>query len=433
MAKIIIFTYDVQIDRRELLQCKTLLAHGHEITLYAAPSANDSADPAYVKRLDKLAPSKAPVDAVLSAALKSPKTLYQRALDVKRWLSARYPETLQWFLPVARTIFWRGYVMLQNKQENAFLGMFRDVLAMDLKADLFIAHDLPMLPVAVEAKRRYGGRILYDSHELFAGQDLTIQESRIWRNLEQRYIGTADAVVTVNPSIARELEKRYGLGQVEVIHNAEWVSEGDPVRGRRFHTLLFLSPAARVVLYQGRLSFGRNLETLVRAMVHVADPSIHLVFLGDGPVRDRLLGEISRLGLESRVHVLKAVPQEVLLEYTASADLGVIPYQNTCLNHYYCTPNKLFEFIAAGLPIIATDLPEIARFIGDHQIGLVGDTGNPESLAGMITKAMTPELLAQFRAQQLVARTIINWQQEGERFAAIVARVLASDEKKIAA
>ncbi len=433
MAKIVIFTHDMQIDRRGLLQSKTLLAHGHEVTLYAAPYADESADPAYVKRLDKLAPPKAHADAALSPARKSPKAIYQSALDVKRWLSAHYPTILQWFLPIARAVFWYVYLMFQNKQENAFLGMFRDVLAMDHKTDLFIAHDLPMLPVAVEAKRRYGGKVLYDSHELFPDQLWTVKESRMWRNLEQRYIGTVDAVVTINPSIARDMEKRYGLGQVEVIHNAEWVSDGDPVRGQCFHKILSLSPEVRVVLYQGRLSFGRNLQTLVQAMVHVADPTIHLVFLGDGPVRDRLLGEISRLGLESRVHMLKAVPQEVLLEYTASADLGVIPYQNTCLNHYYCTPNKLFEFIAAGLPIIATDLPEIARIIGDHQIGLVGDTGNPESLAGMITKAMAPEPLAQFRAQLLIARKIINWQQEGERFAAIVARVLASDEKKIAA
>ncbi len=401
MAKIIIFTYDTQIDRRALLQCKTLLAHGHEVTLYAMPLEDPPVrDPVFVRRVEV------------------PDMPF--VLLVRKWLEKHCGLLFGYLLAPLRYMYW----MLRRDPSRLYRGLYRRALQELRPADLFIAHDLPMLPVAVEAKRRYGGKILYDSHELFPDQEWTAQESRMWHKLEKTYIGKADAVVTINPSIAREMEGRYGLKRVEVIYNAEWVSDEAPERGRRFHDILSLPPEARVVLYQGGLSFQRNLKGLVQAMVHVADPAIHLVFLGDGPARGGLRNEISRLGLQSRVHMLDAVPQEELLAYTASADLGVIPYQNTCLNNYYCTPNKLFEFIAAGLPIIATDLPEIARIIGEHQIGMVGDTGSPESIAQMVVNAMAPETLAQFRTHLLAARKIINWQNEGERFAAIVAATL---------
>lgn len=422
MARIALFTYVTRIDRRALLQCKTLIEHGHDVTLYASPFVDEIPDPYFVKRLDKLENPDGS-----SAPKKPPKTSYQLALDTKRWLAERYPQTLQWLLPIARSAFWRIYQMFPRTQEDVFLKMFQGALAIDQKADMYIAHDLPMLPVAVEAKRRYGGKVLYDSHELFPDQEFSASESRMWRKMERTYIGNADVVVTINPSIAREMERHYGLPKVEVVYNAGWIPEGEPAQGCIFHEILSLPPKARILLYQGGLSFERNLPTLVQAMVHVADPMIHLVFLGDGPARDGLMEQISTLGLTARVHMLKAVPQEKLAGYTSSADLGVIPYQNTCLNNYYCTPSKLFEFIAAALPIIATDLPEIARIVTTHQIGLVGDTSRPESLAAMVTQAMAPDELARFRANLLRAREVINWQQEGKYFAGIVSRTLANN------
>jgi glycosyltransferase involved in cell wall biosynthesis len=119
----------------------------------------------------------------------------------------------------------------------------------------------------------------------------------------------------------------------------------------------------RIVLLQGGLSAGRNLEVLVDAMHYVKDPSVVLVVLGDGLLLRSLQKMAQQEGLAGRVYFHAAVPQNELLELTAAADAGVIPYQATCLNNHYCTPNKLFEFIAAGLPILATDLPEIRRLV----------------------------------------------------------------------
>ncbi|MES2984394.1 MAG: glycosyltransferase [Pseudomonadota bacterium] len=405
MARIVIFNYDRAIDRRAILQCNTLLAHGHDVTLYALAHTATAADPSYVRRIG-------------AAATDAPMPL---ALRLRHALQARVPGLFRFLLPVLRFAYWQ---VTRADPAALYLALYRDTLAQVGAADLYIAHDLPMLPVALEAKRRYGGKVLYDSHELFAEQEFSGLEKRMWRKLEARIISGADGVVTVNPSIAHVLQTRYGLSDVGVVYNAEWLADAPLRKGRLFHTLLGLPQAARVVLYQGMLSYHRNLDGLVRAMGAVRDAHVHLVLLGSGPAAVKLRARAQQMGLSGRVHVLAAVPQEQLLGYTASADLGVIPYRDICLNYRYCTPNKLFEFIAAGLPMVATDLPEISRLIAAHGLGFTGDTQQPQALAALLERALEPAMLAQLQTQVTAARAVVNWQHEGEHFAQIVAALL---------
>lgn len=434
MARIVIFTYDTQIDRRALLQCKSLIASGHEITLYAPPYAQSAQDPDYVVRLDRLP----------SAAGQAPSrpSLYARAVSLKQRLSATHPRLLNVILPIARPLFWQLYGLLPNIRISrchwscsvrrrttaaAFEEMFHPVLTLPLHADLFIAHDLPMLPVATAAKKKFGGRLLYDSHELFPEQEFTDKERRMWRKLESSYISNADRIVTVNPSIAQCMQSAYELREVDVIYNAEWLPDPLPeTQDNPIHRILGLSPQARILLYQGGLSQHRNLDGLVRAMASLDDPTIHLVFLGSGPMLSALQSLAENLRLSQCVHFIAAVPQAELLHYTAAADLGVIPYVETCLNTRYCTPNKLFEFVAAGLPILGSDLTEVRRLLTNHDIGMVVDMRDPEALAAAIRDMFTPANLERYRVNIRKAREILNWQHEGERFVSIVEQTLAA-------
>ena len=105
---------------------------------------------------------------------------------------------------------------------------------------------------------------------------------------------------------------------------------------------------------------------------------------------------------------------------TAAADAGMIPYQATCLNNYYCTPNKLFEFIAAGLPILATDLPEIRRMVHEREIGLLGDTSTPKKLAALLDEFFSDEQrFAAWKVRVLMARQEICWEQEERKLVEI--------------
>ncbi|MFM9889653.1 MAG: glycosyltransferase family 4 protein [Rickettsiales bacterium] len=429
MARICVFTYDSRLDRRVVLECDSLIARGHDVTLYAAPYKDCASDPSYVCRIDNvLAPAK------------TRKSLYLKMFTTKKWLEKRYPVVCRIIEPLARVMFWSVYTLMPNirlsmknglqvsctKPELIFYESFLHVLAHDITSDLYIAHDLPMLPVAVDARKRYGGKVFYDSHELFADQELTKIEQRKWRSLELELIHEADRVITINPSAAAIIKQRYQLADVGYIYNADLLPEPPLPRGRKFHALLGLPDSVRIVLYQGGMSHSRNLDVLVRMMPHVNDPSIHLVFLGSGPAREEIVKLAASLALQNQVHFVDTVPQADLLTYSASADLGLIPYQDTCLNNRICTPNKLFEYIAAGTPIVATDLVEIKRIIEEHGVGITGNTANPEEFARMVLKALQPEMLATFQQQAEKARQILNWQQESQRYVAMVEQTLSA-------
>lgn len=282
-------------------------------------------------------------------------------------------------------------------------------------ADVVVAHDLPMLAVARALAEHFRASLVYDSHELFCEQEFSRGEQRGWEEIERKHIGACERVITVNPSIARELEKRYALANVEVIHNAERVA---PLaqRSRYLHDQFAIPYESRVLLFQGGFSAGRNLHALIESMALIRLANVHLVLLGEGQLSSALSKLIIAKSLQARVHIHPAVPQQHLLDITASADAGIIPYQPICLNNYYCTPNKLFEFIAAGLPVLASDLPELRRLVADNGIGQVRELGSARLIADAITDFFSDDgqLLA-WQEKQKEIRQILSWQREGER------------------
>jgi glycosyltransferase involved in cell wall biosynthesis len=267
----------------------------------------------------------------------------------------------------------------------------------------------------METAKHHGAKLVYDSHELYCEQELEPRLQRMWSTIERRVIGACDAVITVNASIAGELKKRYALPRVDVVQNAERTEGPPPGKGNLFHQAFGLDANALIVLFQGGLLAGRNLETLVDAMARVTSPQVHLVFLGDGALARTLSRRARARRTGRRIHFHPAVAQSELLRYTASADLGVIPYRATCLNNLYCTPNKLFEYIAAAVPMLATDLPEMRHLIAGNDIGLMIDTGSPEALAGAIDRAVADGgQLGRFRANLKEVRNRVNWANESK-------------------
>jgi glycosyltransferase involved in cell wall biosynthesis len=389
MSRVLMLTKDAQIDRRILLEADSLEAAGWQVTILAMPHTVPDTDP----RVVRLQPAAQRERLVLR--------LYRTA---RRLLDDG---------PVMRSLrafAWRHLV----DQEQLFIKLFAPVLP-NHPAEVVVAHDLPMLPVAMHAAALHGAKVAYDSHELFAEQEFSTSEKRMWRALEARTIGRCDLVTTVNPSIARELQARYGLDRVGVIYNAERCGPL-PARERRFHAAFGLPTVARVLLFQGGFSVGRQLEHLVAAMASVRTPDVHLVLLGDGQLRQPLQQQAAAAGLQGRVHLHPAVPQSQLLAWTAAADAGVIPYQPTCLNNLYCTPNKLFEFIAAGLPILASDLPEIRAIVSGHGIGQLADLSSTDTIARAIDEFFAdPARLEAWRGAVLRARQFLNWDVEGAK------------------
>lgn len=394
--RVVMLTRDrEQIDRRILLQAGSLTAAGYQVMVLGLPSLQDDQGLPPGVELIRVSATASRRAALMSALRRGYRRLQTRAL-----------------LKPALLLAQRIVESLRVHPERPFTQCFLEP-AVKLRADVYVAHDLPVLPAAIEAAKRSGAKVVYDAHELYPDQEFAPLLRRYWRAVERRYIRCASAVTTVNPAIAAELEACYGISRPLVLYNCIPRHPHLESKPRLFHETWKLPPSTRVVLYQGGLAPHRNLNGLVRAMADVQNRKVVAVFLGDGPEQGRLAHLVRRLGVSNRVYFHPAVPQSRLLRYTASADLGIIPYLATSKNTWFCTPNKLFEFLQAEVPILAHDLPELRRIIAGEGIGRVTMLSSPKALAAAIDEWFdAPDSDRAYQEALRKAKELYCWEHE---------------------
>ena len=257
----------------------------------------------------------------------------------------------------------------------------------DLRPDILHAHDSNALVSVALAARSLGIPYVYDAHDLWLGRPRR-ERSRLYFALNQLYyalverllVRRAAATLTVSPPIADHLARRYGLAEVALVPNyPEPPGHTHPRDIRALAGAEGLHSDARVVLYVGGLMAGRGLEQLVDAasMVERAE----LVFLGDGVLAEPLRRRATASGTGERVHVLTPVASADVIDVAASADVGVSPIVPSCLNYRYSLPNKLFQYMAAGLPVVASDFPQVREVVEGAGCGVVVDTRLPAAIA----------------------------------------------------
>ncbi len=301
-------------------------------------------------------------------------------------------------------------------------------------AEILHAHDLRALPAALAARDRAGGRIVYDSHEIFveAGANATRPgwAKHALRGLERRLAREATALVTVNDELARLLGHELALERVVVVRNCPPRWDPPAVRPDLLRAAAGIPPAAPVVLYHGALAPDRGVEQLIGALRQPGLDDAHLAILGFGPSRR----DIERLAADpasgGRCHVLEPVPPEDLPAWVASADVVAAPIQPTTLNHRLSTPNKLFEGLAAGVPVVASDFPAMRRIILEDPVAPLGAVCDPTSpidlaraLGGLLGRP--PEERERLRRRCLeAAHERWNWEAESAKLLRLYAELL---------
>jgi glycosyltransferase involved in cell wall biosynthesis len=390
--RIAMVTHDLAIDRRILHEAESLTAAGYEVVI-ASPEGVRNFPLEREQREDMMgvAPS-APRNGLATVVRLGTRTV--RGLGLQP----------VWFRRLLQR--WLGPV------EYHYTPLLAPVLR-GLQADVFVAHDLPALPATLAAAARSGDAlVVYDSHELFPEQGYPPAEAAYWSRLEARSIGGAAAVMTVNRSIAEEMAKRYGIALPAVLRNCTPRQRERPAAGG-LHARLGLPPGTQVALFQGRLEAHTRVETLVRAWALLPDVPLHLALVGGGSLSAEMAALVAGLGLEGRVHLHPHVPQAELPAVTAGASVGLIPYQPTCLNNLLCTPNKLFEYLSAEVPVISTDLPEIRRIVAEYGVGVLGPTGTAEEVAALVRR-YAAELAGDLTLPARLARTAeeLDWDRE---------------------
>lgn len=270
----------------------------------------------------------------------------------------------------------------------------------------FNCHSLPVLPLSVVVKWWKGCVLIYDPHELeteTAG--LRGVRQRVARTLERGLIRFADAVCVVNRSIAEWYGARYRLKQVWVVRNVPYSSEQEPVRTGALRKVVGLSSEAQIFLYQGLLAPGRGVGLLIDAFARM--PDRHLVFMGYGELEGRIREAAAH---HANIHFITAVPPGQVKDYTVDADVGISLIENVCLSYYLCLPNKLFEYVACGVPAVVSDFPEMGHFVDEYHCGWKVSP-DAQTLCALVQGLTAAELAAK-RANTRGSSRLYCWQQE---------------------
>jgi glycosyltransferase involved in cell wall biosynthesis len=290
--------------------------------------------------------------------------------------------------------------------------------------DRWHAHDLTGL-VAIDTAIDPSHPRVYDAHEIFvetgSAARLPWMARRLIARVEGRLARRAAATIAVNPGIAALLARWGRLEHVVVVRNClprqdPTLRERDALRAR-----LELPADARIVLFHGNLAVDRGIERVVDLLAAGALGLVHVVCLGNGELTPWLRERAVDPSVGGRLHVLPAVPPVELPALVASADVGVVLQQPTDLNLRLSTPNKLWECLAVGTPVVASDFPEIRRVVvgdPDGPLGVVCDPTDGEAIAAAVRSLAeaSDEARADLRARCLkAAAERWNWETEAAR------------------
>lgn len=267
----------------------------------------------------------------------------------------RLPKGLTWHL--IRGMEWRARVMS---------------MAREIRPVLLHAHSLYALSPTVLCGRKLGVPVIYDAHELETERcGLRGLKKRFEKRMERSLIRHCDSVVCVSDGIADWYAREYCIPRPAVIRNVPRIASYTDFEGSKVLRERFGIPEGHLIfLYQGALFRGRRIEQLLEVWKGVG-PDRHLVLMGYGPMQKRVR---EAAACSAHIHHLEAVPPREVLRHTASADVGLCGVENTCLSYYLSLPNKLFEFIHAGIPCLAPDFPEMRRVLDGTGCGwLVGE------------------------------------------------------------
>lgn len=311
-----------------------------------------------------------------------------------------------------RLLFWRGPLFYAELNLRLLLH-----LLFCRRPALIVSIDLDTLAGCLLASKARGARLMFDSHELFpevpeiAGKPLV---RRVWQRVQDLCVPRmreTDVRVTVCRSIADIFRSAYGR-EFLVVRNVPLAARAEAVR-RAAAT----SPCRPfTILYQGAVNVGRGVEEVIRALPRL--PGCRFVVVGCGDVLDEARRLAEAEGVADRVEFAGRKPFGRLAQYMAAADLGTVLMRDVCLNYRLALPNRLFDFIQAGLPILASRLPEVERVVDGEGVGLcIGDL-TPDAVAAAVREVMAhPEMAARWRANMAALARRQTWEEETKSLA----------------
>lgn len=278
------------------------------------------------------------------------------------------------------------------------------------KSDLLYANDLDTLWPNYMISKLKGIPLIYDSHELFC-EVPELQETplkkRIWEHVEGKIVPRLKYCITVSKSIADHFKVKYGT-EFKVVRNISLPVNGKPIKDK---SALGIKPGVKMLVLQGAgINIQRGAEELVQAMKFVDNALLFII--GAGDVWNDLEYLVMENKLEDKVKMIKRVSKEELVNYTANADLGISIDKDTNLNYRYSLPNKIFDYIQADIPILASRLKEVEALIGEYNLGTFIQNHQPEHIAERIMYMLNSPDRVMWKENAKQAQKVLSWEEE---------------------
>jgi len=309
-----------------------------------------------------------------------------------------------------RCYFKKGFLQYAEFNTKLFFRL------LFLKTNYLLSNDLDTLVPNYIVSRLRGKKIFYDTHEYFTGvPELTKHpfKKRIWKFFENRIFPRLPVVYTVNESVKNKYQQEYG-NKIGVIRNVPVTSLIIP-RQMPEHW-----KGKIILLMQGiGINPGRGGLELLETMKYLTG-NYHLVYIGGGTQWDEIAEKRKEWQLEDRVEMIRKLPPAELKRYTPLASLGFTLDGFESENYFFNLPNKIFDYLQAGVPVVATPIPEVKLIIEQYACGICLLSQATQDIARQIQELMNnPQQYQLLKKNAILAAKELCWENEQQKLVAI--------------
>jgi glycosyltransferase involved in cell wall biosynthesis len=361
MKKVIVtVTNDLTVDNRMHKVCETLMLNGYDVTL-----------------LGRKLPNSAPI---------------KRPYKIKR----------------LKLIFNKGFLFYAEYNIRLFFYL------LVRKYDLFYAVDLDTILPHIVISKLKNKPLLYDAHEYFPEVPEVVNRKKIkkiWEKIEKFSIPKANEVITVSNGIAEIFYNKYHVNAF-VVRNVP-----------KSYTCKTLKSESPVILYQGSVNVHRGIEYLVQAMKYLPE-NVTLWIIGDGDVFEVIQSLVEIEQVSDRVKLMSKIPFEELPKYTCKAWVGVSIEENIGKSYRLALPNKLFDYIQAGVPVLVSNLPEMKKIVEHYQVGEILSNHQPHQIAEILNDMLfNLSKRKQYAENLTIAKKELTWENEQKILLNVLSRI----------
>ena len=286
------------------------------------------------------------------------------------------------------------------------------------RTDIFLGNDLDVMPAVWLAGWLRRKPVVYDTHEYYLGMpELKGRRLvwKVWQRIERMIFPRLRYIYTICDSFCELYKKDYNK-ELKAVRNVPYLEVPPVADETRWTDLLNRLPQNRhFLLFQGAgINPERGVEELVEAMTFLDPEQFHLVIIGGGDIFHIIERQVAEMKLEDRITLLPKVPFEVLRMVTRRAHLGLSLDKPTNINHIYGLPNKIFDYLHSGVPVLISRLTELEKIVNKYEVGAFIENHDPRHIASRIEEVFSrPDRLAQWRQNTEKVREELNWEKEG--------------------